>query len=162
MYSKRLGFGLWSHNLFSEALALWGDHRVTEFIDARSPLTESMVKEKLQTEIMAQQAVNMQYWPLFSLEQGEFVGVCGLRPYDKMQKTCELGFHICYQFWRQGLAREAAMAVIAYAGEKYQMSYLFAGHNPLNKSSKALLNKLGFVYSHDEYYPQTGLDHPSY
>ncbi|HUV51221.1 MAG TPA: GNAT family protein, partial [Anaerolineae bacterium] len=39
---------------------------------------------------------------------------------------------------------------------------LFAGHNPKNEASRHLLEKLGFRYSHDEYYAPTGLNHPSY
>jgi len=39
---------------------------------------------------------------------------------------------------------------------------LFAGHNPRNESSRLMLTKLGFRYTHDEYYPPTGLQHPSY
>jgi RimJ/RimL family protein N-acetyltransferase len=39
---------------------------------------------------------------------------------------------------------------------------LFAGHNPKNEASRQLLEKLGFRYTHDEYYAPTGLNHPSY
>jgi RimJ/RimL family protein N-acetyltransferase len=41
-------------------------------------------------------------------------------------------------------------------------SALFAGHHPANRSSRDLLLKLGFRYTHDEYYAPTGLQHPSY
>jgi hypothetical protein len=39
---------------------------------------------------------------------------------------------------------------------------LFAGHNPNNEKSGMLLGKLGFEYTHDEFYEPTGLQHPSY
>jgi len=39
---------------------------------------------------------------------------------------------------------------------------LFAGHNPANVASRRVLEKLGFRYTHDEFYPPTGLHHPSY
>ena len=39
---------------------------------------------------------------------------------------------------------------------------LFAGHNPKNTASRHLLQKLGFRYTHDEFYAPTGLQHPSY
>ena len=39
---------------------------------------------------------------------------------------------------------------------------VFAGHNPRNAASRRTLLKLGFRYTHDEFYPPTGLMHPSY
>jgi len=39
---------------------------------------------------------------------------------------------------------------------------LFAGHHPENESSRQLLTRLGFTYTHDEWYEPTGQMHPSY
>jgi RimJ/RimL family protein N-acetyltransferase len=64
--------------------------------------------------------------------------------------------------WRCGYASEAACAVIEYAFKKLKANGLFAGHNPRNEASRCLLEKLGFHYTHDEYYPPTGLNYPSY
>ena len=48
--------------------------------------------------------------------------------------------------------------MIKYAFKNLKASQLFAGHNPNNEPSKHLLNKLGFHYTHDEYYPQPALN----
>ncbi len=104
----------------------------------------------------------MQYWPIFLLANGEHVGCCGLKPRDPRQRIYELGAHIRSQHWRQGLAEEAAGAIIAHAFDELGASGLFAGHHPENEASRRLLAKLGFVYTHDELYPPTGLHHPSY
>jgi len=52
--------------------------------------------------------------------------------------------------------------VIAYAFDVLDMNALFAGRNPGNAASWTLLEKLGFTYTHDEFYAPTGLRHPSY
>jgi RimJ/RimL family protein N-acetyltransferase len=52
--------------------------------------------------------------------------------------------------------------VIEYAFNILGVKALFAGHSPANEASRRLLEKLGFRYTHDEYYPPTGLNHPSY
>ena len=57
---------------------------------------------------------------------------------------------------------EAAKKVIEYAFSNLQVKGLFAGHNPKNEKSRNLLNKLGFKFTHKEYYAPTGLMHPSY
>ena len=74
----------------------------------------------------------------------------------------EIGFHICRRHWGHGLATEAARAVLKYAFDILAAKAVFAGHNPANTASRHLLLKLGLRYTHDEYYPPTGLNHPSY
>lgn len=160
--TNRLGFRNWHENDLPLALQLWGDHDVTRFIDARGRLNEEQVKEKLLNEIDCFNQFSIQYFPIFLLNNNDFVGCCGLRPYQLIKSYYEIGFHINKKFWRQGLAKEAADAMINYAFNKLEAVELFAGHNPKNEGSKFLLNKLGFQYSQDEYYPPTGLNHPSY
>lgn len=74
----------------------------------------------------------------------------------------EIGFHLLPDYWGQGLASEAANAVIDYAYYSLKVKGMFAGHHPNNKNSARILTKLGFAHSHDEYYEPRGLQHPSY
>jgi RimJ/RimL family protein N-acetyltransferase len=99
---------------------------------------------------------------MFLLATGEPVGCCGLRPYKSEMKIVEIGAHLRRVFWGQGYAPEAARAVMGYAFNTLGVKALFAGHNPANEASRRLLEKLGFRYTHDEYYSPTGLNHPSY
>jgi RimJ/RimL family protein N-acetyltransferase len=85
-----------------------------------------------------------------------------MRPYKLNDGIYELGVHLCADRWGKGYATEAGAAVIKYAFEKLVAKGLFAGHHPFNVSSRDFLLKLGFLYTHDEYYPPTGLQHPSY
>jgi len=169
--TQRLGFRTWSEDDFDLAQGLWGDLKVTELIDARGRLSPDQVRERLQREIATQQAHGVQYWPIFLLAGGtctarkcmcEHVGCCGLRPVPERPDVLELGFHIRSALWGQGYATEAARAVIRYAFDVLGVAGLFAGHHPRNEVSRRLLAKLGFQYTHDEFYPPTGLDHPSY
>lgn len=154
MTSKRLGFRRWDEDDLGLAMKLWGDPEVTRFI-SKKKFTKEQVKERLDRQISSK----VQYWPIFLLKTGEFVGCCGLRPYKQIY---ELGFHICSKHWRKGYAFEAASCVIEYAFRKLKAKALFSGHNPKNKASEHLLKKLGFRYTHDEYYEGTGEMHPSY
>jgi RimJ/RimL family protein N-acetyltransferase len=74
----------------------------------------------------------------------------------------ELGFHFRPAYWGQGLAQEAARAVIAFAFETLPVKALFAGHHPENTASERLLRKLGFRFTHEEIYSPTGLLNPAY
>jgi RimJ/RimL family protein N-acetyltransferase len=78
------------------------------------------------------------------------------------ERIYEIGVHVRKAFWGQGYAPEATKAVMKYAFNSVEVKALFAGHNPANDASRRVLEKLGFRYTHDEFYPPTGLNHPSY
>jgi RimJ/RimL family protein N-acetyltransferase len=160
--SRRLGFRRWRQSDLDLAYGLWGDPRVTKLIDARGQLSKNQVRERLANEIATAESCDVQYWPIFLLSNDSHVGCCGLRPYELSQRIYEIGFHIRSGYWRRGFASEAARAVIEYAFEALGAAGLFAGHNPKNAASRNLLEKIGFRYTHVEYYAPTGLDHPSY
>jgi ribosomal-protein-alanine N-acetyltransferase len=160
--SRRLGFRHWRRSDFDLAYGLWGDPKVTKLIDSRGQLSENQVRERLAHEIATAESYGVQYWPIFLLSNGRHAGCCGLRPYELSQRIYEIGFHIRSKYWRRGFAAEAARAVMAYAFASLEAAGLFAGHNPTNAASRCLLAKLGFRYTHVEYYQPTGLDHPSY
>lgn len=158
--SRRLGFRPWSSADIELTLDLWGDPEVTKLIGG--PFSGTEVRERLAREIATQRAHGIQYWPVFLLATGEHVGCCGLRPYRPDEKIFEIGCHLRRAQWGQGYAVEAAQAVIRYAFATLGASGLFAGHHPANAASRRSLVQLGFRYTHDEYYPPTGLNHPSY
>lgn len=162
LITTRLGFRRWQDDDLPLALGLWGDYEVTKLIDARGQLTTNQVQDRLIKEIATERKHGVQYWPIFLRETGEHVGCCGLRPYDLAKGIYEIGFHIRSAHWRRGYAAEAARAVIEYAFDELNAKALFAGHNPKNEASQLLLEKLRFQYTHDAYYPPTGLMHPSY
>jgi ribosomal-protein-alanine N-acetyltransferase len=160
--SKRLGFRKWENSDFQFAKNLWGNNEVIKFIDSRGELTDDQILEKLKKEIETEKTFGIQYWPIFLQRNNEHIGCCGLIPYDADKKINEIGVHILPSFWRKGFASEAMFTVMEYAFNKLKVTALFAGHNPKNNSSHSLLLKLGFRYTHDEFYPPTGLNHPSY
>jgi RimJ/RimL family protein N-acetyltransferase len=158
--TERLAFRPWSEDDVGLALRLWGDPVVTELIGG--PLSEEEVRERLARETNSFEAHGVQYWPIFLLSDGGHLGCCGLRPYRPEEGIYELGFHLHTEYWGRGYAAEAARAVIGFAFDQLGATALFAGHHPRNPASSRLLEKLGFQYTHDEFYPPTGLEHPSY
>ncbi|MEW6734121.1 MAG: GNAT family N-acetyltransferase [Acidobacteriota bacterium] len=158
--TTRLQFRCWRQEDLELALSLWGDTEVTRLIGG--PFTYEQIQARLSREILTFEQHRVQYWPIFLLATGEHAGCCGLRPYQPTDDIYELGVHLRKTHWGYGYAQEAAQAVIAYAFNTLGASALFAGHNPANESSRSLLEKLAFQYTHDEFYSPTGLYHPSY
>jgi [ribosomal protein S5]-alanine N-acetyltransferase len=158
--STRLGFRCWSDEDLSLAMGLWGDPELTALIGG--PFTPDMARDRLTKEITQMREYRMQYWPFSLLDSDQHVGCAGLRPYRAEQRVYEFGIHVRRAFWGRSLAQEAAHAVIAYGFGTFHAEALFAGHHPANEASRQLLLKLGFIHSHEELYPPTGVIHPSY
>src|SRR5579862_3397283 len=141
--TNRLVFSHWSPKDYRNALKLWGNPKVIRFI-ARIISTNRKVKSLLSAEIRYEKDHGIQYWPIYSNANNEFIGCCGLKIYGDEDSFYELGCHICEDFWNLGYAQEASVEVIKYAFEKLGAKAIFARHNPNNIASKVVLLKIGF------------------
>lgn len=160
--SERLMFSVWKEEDLPDALELWGSPEVTQYIVSGGSMSEEQIRQRLKNEIEMQKKYNVQYWPVYIKEDSEFAGCCGLRIKDLENGVLELGIHLKKRYWGKGIASEACRAVMEYAFGILDADALFAGHNPQNAASARILKRLGFRYIKDEYYPPTGLYHPSY
>lgn len=158
--SERLGFRCWREEDFPLARALWSDMEVTRYFGG--PFSDEEVQVRLGGELERGKLHKFQYWPIFLLSGGEHVGCCGLRPYGADAAIPELGFHLRPAFWGQGLALEGARAVTHYAFTTIGAKGLVAGHHPENVNSKRVMAKLGFRYTHDEFFEGLGMNIPYY
>lgn len=159
LITNRLKFSAWNKEDLILAERLWGNPDVTKYICSSGVFQKNEIQDRLSLEIQNEALYHFQYWPVFK-DDGTFIGCCGLRPHS--ENTCEIGFHFLPEFWHMGYAKEAAEAVIQYAIKNEIAVKLFAGHNPSNTASEKLLLSLGFIKSGVQYYPPTGLMHPSY
>lgn len=161
LYIKnKIGISTWKKEDLNLALELWGDNEVTKFIGG--PFSNEKVKEKLDVEIKRLKNNNVQYYPIFDVEKGVFIGCGGLRVYSLENGIYEIGFHLKREFWGKGYGTKVANLIIEYAFKEKKVKALFAGHNPNNIASSKVLAKLGFKYIGKEFYEPTGLFHPSY
>ena len=157
--TERVCFSLWKADDLPLAVLLWSDPQVARRITASGIFTAEQIRDRLALEIHNGKEYGVQYWPVFEKKTGELIGAAGLRP---LGSDFEIGFHLRPQFWHQGFGYEAAEAVIRYAFDSIGAQRLYAGHHPQNGPSRRLIQKLGFKYIGDRYYPPTGLYHPAY
>jgi len=158
--TKRIGFSKWSEADAALAKALWGNADVTRYICATGIFLDADIQKRLEVEIKNDEKHGVQYWPIFELKTGDFIGCCGLRPHS--DADYEIGFHLLPNFWGKGMSAEAALGVMEYAAGQMKVKTLFAGHSPKNLASEKVLKKLGFEYVRDEFYAPAGMYHPSY
>lgn len=82
------------------------------------------------------------------LEAGNLCGIVGLNPGPPGSRTAELGYWLGRAHWGQGIATEAAAAVVAWAPARFRR--LTSGWFRDNPASGRVLEKLGFVPTGEE------------
>jgi ribosomal-protein-alanine N-acetyltransferase len=73
---------------------------------------------------------------------GEAAGICGLVRRDGLEDP-DVGYAFLERFWGQGLATEAAAAVLDHARAKLGLATVVAITTPGNLGSIAVLKKIG-------------------
>lgn len=83
-------------------------------------------------------------WAVVRKEGSAFMGAIGLSG-QPGEKNAEIGYWLGRGYWGRGFMTEAARAVVHFAFEDLQLSYLYSGHFTDNVASASILTKLGFV-----------------
>lgn len=141
--TARLGFRWWTEQDFPLALALWADPKVSCLL-SKQPWLETDVRKMLENELEYRKNFSVQYWPVFTPGNNEFIGCCGLRPYHPEEIIYLFGCHLRPIHWNRGFATEASAAVVDYAFSQLKANGLFTGHHPDNIASAKVLSKLSF------------------
>jgi ribosomal-protein-alanine N-acetyltransferase len=96
-------------------------------------------------------------WATIDKETGQFIGRCGLLPWTiDGQHEVEVAFALSKAYWGQGLATEAAQALVHYGFEHLGLSRLICLIDHDNEGSIKVASKVGMKFekeSKDEYGP---------
>ena len=153
-------FRHWTEEDLPIATALWTSPDVMRHMGGS--MTNDAAAARLALEMERQQLFGYQYWPMFLLATGEHAGCAGLRPFHDQKDVVELGVHVARPFWGARIGEEAARVVIAWAWQHTQAAALAVGHGPDNVNSKALIERLGFQYTHHAPWGAQDIMHPFY
>ena len=74
------------------------------------------------------------------------IGMCGLLKRDNLEYA-DLGFSLMPEFYLQGYAKEASLAVLAEAKNTHKLNKVSAVTALYNTASNHLLKSLGFVFN---------------
>jgi ribosomal-protein-alanine N-acetyltransferase len=85
-------------------------------------------------------------WATILKETGKFIGRCGLCPMDiEGKEEIEVAYMLDSQYWGQGLATEAAQAILHYGFEQVGLKRLICVINPDNIASARVAEKIGMT-----------------
>lgn len=84
-------------------------------------------------------------WAVCNRQTHEFIGWCGLK-FDPEYEAPDLGFRLYKKFWSDGIATEAAKAVVIYGFEELKLTRIIGKAYSANKASIKVLEKCNFKY----------------
>lgn len=89
-------------------------------------------------------------WATIHRGTGAFIGRCGLLPWTiDGRDEVEVAYLLDRAYWGQGLATEAARAIVAYAFEQLHLTRLVCLIEPGNTASARVAGKIGMTFERE-------------
>jgi RimJ/RimL family protein N-acetyltransferase len=83
-------------------------------------------------------------WATIHKQSGRFIGRCGLLPWTiEGRPEVEVAYLLAREFWGQGLATEAAEAIVRHAFERLEVTRLICLIDPANEASIRVAERIG-------------------
>lgn len=122
--------------------AHWNDPQVARFLWDANPVPLQTVAEVIDRSSRTFQTSGWGLWSLRLTADSPLIGVCGLSPFEHGEGV-ELLYSLTPSHHSQGLATEAATAVLTYAFDTLALPEIIATTDDDNTSSLRLLTRLG-------------------
>ena len=132
-----------------DILALRSDPVINKYLDRQPTQTrEDAVKFINQVNDNIEKLIAY-YWAITWTGTKTFAGTICLFSFSGEKDSCEIGYELMTKFQGQGIMKEAAQAVIAYAYQTLKLKKILAFTHCDNQHSTKLLEKFDFVKSGD-------------
>lgn len=134
--------------------ALYCNPNITRYIPD-APHSRAEAQEELEWHMHGHpKNQDLGLWATIHKETGKFIGRCGLLPWTiDGQSEVEVAYTIAQEYWGQGLATEAAQAILQYGFEKLNLTRLICLIDLDNIASQSVAEKIGMTFDKkvDEY-----------
>lgn len=127
--------------------ALYCDPEITKYIPD-APRSRQEAQEELEWHMNGHPRFpELGLWATIHKETGKFIGRCGLLPWTiEGQEEVEVAYTIAREYWGQGLASEAARAILQYGFEKLHLPRLISLIDADNIASQRVAEKIGMRF----------------
>ena len=127
--------------------ALYTDPDVVRFIPD-APRSREEAREELEWHMNGHpRRPELGLWATIHNQTGAFIGRCGLLPWTiDGQDEVEVAYLLAKTHWGQGLASEAAQAILTYGFEQLGLSRLICMIEPDNLASIRVAERIGMTF----------------
>jgi [ribosomal protein S5]-alanine N-acetyltransferase len=123
--------------------AHWNDPQVGRWLWDGNPVPLEAVAELVATSTRTFETAGWGLWALRPAAATPLIGVCGLAPFDPVPGGVELLYSLAPTHWSNGLATEAATAVLTHAFDTLALPEVHATTDDPNTASIRVLHRLG-------------------
>jgi ribosomal-protein-alanine N-acetyltransferase len=125
---------------------LYSDQEIRRYFP-EGTLTYEETKEELEWFLNGHpEHPELGLWATIHKETSQFIGRCGLLPWTiEEQDEVEIAYMIAKEYQGQGLATEAAQAILQYGFEELALSRLICLTDPANLASQKVAQKVGMT-----------------
>lgn len=126
-------------------LPILGNSTVMEF-SIIGVHNSKQIRQFIEQRLLSYLELGFGLYAVIHKQQDKLIGYCGffVQQVNK-HKEVEIGYRLAQQYWGQGLATEAARAVLIYGSEKYQFKRFICLIEPANTRSIRVAKKLGMI-----------------
>jgi RimJ/RimL family protein N-acetyltransferase len=142
--TDRLDLRLFSYEDAPFFFELLNDPDWLQFIGDRGVRTLDDARGYIERGLAMYQRLGFGLWLVERREDRAALGICGLIKRDSLQDV-DIGFAFLPQFRRQGYAREAALATLAYGKNTVLLRRMVAITSPDNEPSAGVLRAIGMT-----------------
>ena len=144
--TERLLVRTWDADDWRDFLRLTTNPLVMRYIHTSDTWSEERTREFVEQQIAFQQQLGFCMWKLARRPAGELIGMCGLKPLGSTPEI-EIGWWLLPECWGQGLATEAAAAVLRYGFERAGLERIVSVAQPENAASVRVMEKIGMEHA---------------
>ena len=126
---------------------IMSDEEVMRYVWDYQPATFEQVEQFVQHCRAESSTQQWTTWPLISKHENMLIGYCGflVRSYGEYEGETEMGWLVDRNYWGNGLATEAAQAVLTLGLENWSFNKVIASAREENTQSVKIMEKIGMT-----------------
>ncbi|HXG67208.1 MAG TPA: GNAT family N-acetyltransferase [Blastocatellia bacterium] len=125
---------------------LWTDPGVRKYLWDDAVIPRETAEEVVNVSMETFSTRGFGFWVVMLREEQAIIGFCGFRLFDDPPEV-EILYGIYPEYWGQGLATEAAKAMIRCGFEEHGFARIWAGADPPNAASFRVMKRSGMKYA---------------
>ena len=142
--TERLRLRPWRRADLDDLHRLWIDPGVRKYLWDDEVISLEQAASMIESSLESFARHGFGQWAVFAKGAETLIGFCGFRFFGEPPEV-ELLYGIAPAYWGQGLAAEAARAMLRCGFEEHGFERIYAGADPPNAASFRVMEKVGMI-----------------
>jgi len=144
--TERLRMRPWTLDDLDDLHRLWTDPNVRKYLWDDTVISREQAESVIASSIESFATAGFGMWGVYAKDEESLIGFCGFRTFGDDEEI-EIMYGVSPARWGQGLASEAAQAVLRCGFEEHGFDLIYAGADPPNTASFRVMEKIGMRFA---------------